>query len=398
MANIKFDSLPTVGSAQLTDIICAVQNNTSVQETLQQVANLMLSNTILSHSGNPNGFVAGIVYQLCWDSLNGILYVCTTTGGAMTAVWSTSSGLTLPLSLSRGGTGASLTASLGGVVYSGSSAFAISSVGSPGQLFQSAGSSIPSWTTATYPSSVVSNQILYASGTNTVSGLNSANNGVLNTNGSGVPQITSTLPTAVQLNITELGTINTGIWNATTLSSTYGGTGLSNPTAHGILVGEGSSPVNPITLTNGQLLIGSTGNDPTASTLTAGTGISISNASGSITINSIGGGTNWNVVTSSPQAMTSNNGYIANSASLVNLVLPTSSSVGDTLKIVGKGSGGWTITYTTSQYIVFGSSTTTISSGSLSSTNAKDNVYLVCTVANTEWTVSPAPQGILTVV
>jgi len=43
-------------------------------------------------------------------------------------------------------------------------------------------------------------------------------------------------------------------------------------------------------LTNGQLVIGSTGNAPQAATLTAGSGISIANAAGSITIGATGGG------------------------------------------------------------------------------------------------------------
>lgn len=87
MPNEKFTQLPTVPNAMLTDIICAVQTGTSVQETLSQVQQLMLSNTILSFAGNPNGNLAGSIYQLCWDTTDNILYVCTTTGTSSTAVW-----------------------------------------------------------------------------------------------------------------------------------------------------------------------------------------------------------------------------------------------------------------------------------------------------------------------
>jgi hypothetical protein len=73
----------------MTDIICAVQGASlpnvlglSVQETLQQVYNLFQSNIILFYAGNPNGFVAGTTYQLCWDTVDQILYVCTTSGTA----------------------------------------------------------------------------------------------------------------------------------------------------------------------------------------------------------------------------------------------------------------------------------------------------------------------------
>jgi hypothetical protein len=89
-----FTSLPTVATAQMSDIICAVQGyvsptnlGLSVQENLQQVYNLFQSNVILSYPGNPNGFVAGTTYQLCWDTVDHILFVCTTSGTASTAVW-----------------------------------------------------------------------------------------------------------------------------------------------------------------------------------------------------------------------------------------------------------------------------------------------------------------------
>jgi len=89
-----FTSLPTVSSAQLTDIICAVQGyvspsvlGLSVQEPLQQIYNLFQANIILFNSGNPNGFVAGTTYQFCWDTLDQDLFICTTSGTALTAVW-----------------------------------------------------------------------------------------------------------------------------------------------------------------------------------------------------------------------------------------------------------------------------------------------------------------------
>ncbi len=74
------------------------------------------------------------------------------------------------------------------------------------------------------------------------------------------------------------------------LAAINGGTGVSSPTAHGIMVAEGSSAVSSKVLTNGQLLIGSTGADPSATTLTAGSGVTITNAAGSITIAASGGG------------------------------------------------------------------------------------------------------------
>lgn len=68
------------------------------------------------------------------------------------------------------------------------------------------------------------------------------------------------------------------------LSSTNGGTGVSNPTAHGIMVAEGASAMTPIVLSSGQILIGSTGADPVAAAINSGTGILVGNGAGSITV------------------------------------------------------------------------------------------------------------------
>lgn len=71
-----------------------------------------------------------------------------------------------------------------------------------------------------------------------------------------------------------------------TLPVLRGGTGASTFTDHGILIGNATNPVSATAeLANGQLLIGSTGNAPVPATLTQGTDISITNASGGITLN-----------------------------------------------------------------------------------------------------------------
>lgn len=54
-----------------------------------------------------------------------------------------------------------------------------------------------------------------------------------------------------------------------------GGTGATTLTAHGVLLGEGTSAITPTAVgTNGQVLLGSTGADPGWVTPTAGTGLS----------------------------------------------------------------------------------------------------------------------------
>jgi hypothetical protein len=89
----------------------------------------------------------------------------------------------------------------------------------------------------------------------------------------------------VSSSLTSVGTIGTGTWNATTIAVNRGGTGQTS-------------------YTDGQLLIGnSTGNTLAKATLTAGSGVSITNGSGSITISATGsGGTVTSVTASSPLA------------------------------------------------------------------------------------------------
>lgn len=279
MGNTTFAQLPPVSQSALTDIIAADQGNVTSQETLQQVFNLFSQNAIQHYAGNPNGNLAGNIYNLCYDTTNAKLYVCTTSGNAGTTVW------------------------------------------------------------------------------------------------------------------TLIG--------ANVVGSVQGGTGVSNPTAHTIPIAEGASNYTFLgPLTNGEVLIGSTGADPVPATLTAGTNVHITNSAGSITIAATGSaGFSWNEVTGTSQNMSANNGYIANNGSQVALALPTTSIVGDELVITGKGAGGWSITQGASQQIHIGSSASTLGAGgSVSSSNQFDSVWLVCTVANTIWTAASGPQGNLTIV
>ena len=139
------------------------------------------------------------------------------------------------LPLGRGGTGDALSPVAGAVVYSTGSKFALSSLGSIGQVLVSNGTAAPSWLTLT--------------GTGTVSSID-VSGGTTGLTTSGGP-------------ITTSGTITIG----GTLAVASGGTGQT-------------------TYTNGQLLIGNTtGNTLTKATLTAGTNVTITNGSGAITIN-----------------------------------------------------------------------------------------------------------------
>lgn len=199
------------------------------------------------------------------------------------------------------------------------------------------------------------------------------------------------------INITTLGTIGTGTWQGTAVSAVYGGTGVASPTAHTLPIAAGSSNFTFLTLTNGQLLIGSTGADPVPATLTGGTGISIATGAGSITISSTGE-IPYTEVTGTTQLMLQDNEYTANNASLVTLTLPSISSVGAKIQVNWKGAGGWKIAQNAGQQIQFGNVITTSGTGgSLASSASGDCVKLVCITAPSLWEVQSV-QGSLTVV
>ena len=243
MADKKFTQFPSVGSSTAADIIWAVQGGADVQETLGQVATLMLATNNLTYAGNPNGNLAGTFKQICWDTSNTFLWVCTATGSAATAVWTPSVGA----------------------------------------------------------------------------------------------------------------------------------------------------------LTNGQLVIGSTGNAPSKATLIAGSSISIVNGPGTITISVVGSLLPTFEIITTSTTMASNSVYITNNAAQVSLLLPATSVVGDRLQIVGKGAGGWRITQNAGQQIHIGQNASTVGvAGYVESTAQFNSVNIMCTVANTTWTNQSSPQGSLT--
>ena len=212
--------------------------------------------------------------------------------------------------------------------------------GSAGTILRSNGTN---WvnSTSTFADTYAASTLLYSNGANTVTGLSTTNNASLSTNATGVPT-----------------------WLA---------------------------------LTDGQVVIGSSAGAPLAANLTAGTGVSISNGHNTITISS-SGAEPWVDETGASVTMTANTGYTSDDgASLVTFTLPATAAIGDWIEINGKGAGGWTLIEGTGQIIHFGNQTTTITTGSLSSTNQWDCVRLRCVTANTTFTVVSA-VGNLTVV
>lgn len=104
---------------------------------------------------------------------------------------------------------------------------------------------------------------------------------------------------------------------------------VNDVTNHGIVIGRGTTAaLTSSVLTSGQILIGSTSNDPAAATLTAGTGIEVANASGSITISSTT--ILINTQTDSYQLIATDAGKLIqmNKASANTLTVPLNSTVG----------------------------------------------------------------------
>lgn len=142
------------------------------------------------------------------------------------------------------------------------------------------------------------NNVLYSDGTNWVAGpLPSAS--AVSSFSAGTTGLTPGSPTTGNIVL------------AGTLAVANGGTGLSS------------------TPTNGQLDIGN-GTGFTRATLTAGTGIGITNGAGSITIsNTSSGAPALNVVTGTTQTAVAGNQYVLTNAAASTLTLPASPSAGD---------------------------------------------------------------------
>lgn len=168
-------------------------------------------------------------------------------------------------------------------------------------------------------------------------------------------------------------------------------------TQYAPLVGASGNGIASLTpLTNGQLVIGSTGGNPVPASLTAGTGIAITPGAGSISIAATGGGVAWTVV-ATDTSMAVNNGYGSNKAGVVHFTLPAVAAIGSTVAIQGM-QGSWTIVQGAGQSVQLGATTSTVGAGgSVASTNAGDSIYLVCLVTNLGWYATYA-VGNLTIV
>jgi len=183
-------------------------------------------------------------------------------------------GLTTAITVGQGGTGATSFTTYGVLYGNGTGVVQGTAAGTSGQFLQSNASGVPGFVSLSGDASlavggaitinnnaITSAKILdgtitgadIASGT--VTGGNIANNTITNAN----------LQAGSFTNITGVGTLTAGTWNASTIGVAYGGTGLTT------------------TPTNGQILIGN-GTGYTLAGLTQGSNISVSTGAGSITV------------------------------------------------------------------------------------------------------------------
>jgi hypothetical protein len=178
------------------------------------------SGTLAFLSDIPSGTPSALTKT---DDINVTLTLGGTPATALLQPTSLTLGWTGQLGLTRGGTGASLTASNGGIVYSTAGALAIlSGTATAGQIIRSGSSTTPSWSTSTYPSSNAANTLLYASSANVMAALPTANNGILVTSAGGVPSIGNTIGAGITLpSITFNST--TGIVGTTTNNNAAAG-------------------------------------------------------------------------------------------------------------------------------------------------------------------------------
>jgi hypothetical protein len=353
-----------------------------------------VSNTFLEWSGsafqwstNPLGTVTSV-------DVSGGTTGLTTSGGPVT----TSGTITISgtLGATNGGTAQSTWTS-GDLLYaSASNTLSKLSVGTSGQILTVVGG-VPTWSTDTGTGTVTSIDVsggttglttsggpVTSSGTITLSGtLGVPNGGTGATTLTGIVKGNGTSAFSAAVAGTDyiapggaLGTPSSGnLTNCTSLPLSTGVTGT-------LSVANGGS--GQTTYTDGQLLIGnSTGNTLTKATITAGSGISVTNGSGSITIAATGsGGTVTSVdVSGGTTGLTTSGGPITGSGTI---------TLAGTLGVANGGTGQ--TSYTDGQLLV-GNSTgntltkATITAGSgISVTNGSGSITIASTgTADTEW-------------
>lgn len=193
-------------------------------------------------------------------------------------------------------------------------------------------------------------------------------------NGVKVLDATTLGATVVTSSLTALGTITTGVWNASVLGLAYGGSNANLSAVNGgIVYSTASAMAISAAGTSGQVLQSNGAAAPTWVTPALGE--------------------TWSEISTATTAII-NNMYICNHATTrVVVTLPATAVIGSKIKICGKGAAGWQVTAPTSATIRFGNCVTA-TAGNIQSTNPYDTIELVCSTANTVWSVLSAVGNI----
>jgi hypothetical protein len=203
---------------------------------------------------------------------NGTIWTALTPGTLGLPLLSGGAGANLAygiLGLAAGGSGANMTASNGGIVYSNATTLGIlSGTATARQMLQSGLSTTPAWSTTTWPATTTINRILFSSAANTIGEISTVNGGIVNANSSGVPALTVTPVLGVPGAST--GTLGFGGITSGTVTITpqaaAGTPTLTLPNASGTFAVSASAPLalsattGALTITGaaGQVLAGAT--------------------------------------------------------------------------------------------------------------------------------------------
>lgn len=162
-----------------------------------------------------------------------------------------------------------------------------------------------------------------------------------------------------------------------------GGTGAVSFNTNGVVISNTTTTgaLAALSLTDGQVVIGSSIGAPAAATLSAGSGIAITNGHNSITITNTGAGFAWSDQAVSFNAAASNGYFVT--ASLT-ATLPASPTNGQAIEFYVDASATLTIQANTGQTIRV-STSVSASAGTAANTNAGDAMQLVYRSTNTQW-------------
>jgi hypothetical protein len=196
------------------------------------------------------------------------------------------------------------------------------------------------------------------------------------------------------------GTVNAGTANQITYYATTGDavSGLTGANSAMLVTNSTGVPAMTASLTDGQVVIGDTSGTPVPATLTPGTGISIANGAGSITISATGGGFAVATIAGTTQTAAVNTMYIALNSGQTTLTLPSTFSVGDSVVLVGSTAnvGGWIVQAASGDTVRVNNSTTSAGGTVTSSATAGQTIEMVCDVQDTSWVMVDSASVTLT--